>query len=204
MYTFEEFKDPFHHFIITPNSDIYNYVSNAWNKEFYTDINFSSKFFKRCIIKNKKILSFLQTIINDFSEKIEIDILPISSAEYKQNIDISFEYTIDRGTHLDNQKKELIGLWYFKDPNDTGGMDLYVCKDSEGSEKKFLQYSSNKMILFKNHKNAWHGVTYRNKTNFPRKSLYFFTERKSLEGLTPAQIAYLRSRVHKSNKFNIK
>ena len=203
MYTFEEFDDPYKHFIITPNTNIYEYINDVWENEFYINKSISSEFFSRAIIKNEKILSFLQILIDDFSEKIEIDVLPISSAEYKQNIDISSHYTIDRGTHLDNQKKELIGLWYFKHPNDSGGMDLYVCKDSQGNEKKFLPYSSNKMILFKNHKNAWHGVTHRTKTNFTRKSLYIFTERKSLDGLTPAQIAYLRSRVHKSHSFNI-
>ena len=203
MYTYEEFDDPYKHFIITPNNGIYQYVNDVWDKEFIIDKSISSEFFSRAIIKNNKILSFLQTIINDFSEKIEIDILPLSLVEYRQNIDVSSYYTINRGTHLDKQNKEFVGLWYFKDTNDIGGMDLYVCKDEYGNEKKFLPYSSNKMILFKNHKNAWHGVTHRNKTNFPRKSIYFFTERKSLGGLTPAQIEYLRSKVHKSYNFNI-
>ena len=105
MYTYEEFDDPYKHFIITPNNGIYQYVNDVWDKEFIIDKSISSEFFSRAIIKNNKILSFLQTIINDFSEKIEIDILPLSLVEYRQNIDVSSYYTINRGTHLDKQNK---------------------------------------------------------------------------------------------------
>lgn len=198
MYTFEEFEEPFHHYIITPDWDIYDYVDSVWDKEFLEDKDFSSKFFTRSIVKNTKTLDFLKNIISDFSNKLEVDILPFTS-EFRHNIDVSDYYTIDRGTHLDKQTKELIALWYFKHPLDAGGMDLYLCNKQYGSTKKYLPYASNKMILFKNHKYAWHGVTYRQKTQYKRKSMYIYTERKSLDNLSPKQLEYLRSTIKNKN-----
>jgi hypothetical protein len=199
MYNFEEFRDPFHHYIITPDPTIYSYLDSVWDGEFFKDENFSSKFFERCAVKNTKILDYLNSIVSDFSKILNLESLP-TSVEYKENIDVSDYYTIDRGTHLDKQTKELIALWYFKHPHDSGGMDLYICNKQNGSTKKYLPYSSNKMILFKNHTHAWHGVTYRQKTQYKRKSMYIYTERKSLVNLSPKQLDYLRSTI-KNRKF---
>ena len=60
MYTFEEFEEPFHHYIITPDPTIYSYVDSVWDKEFLEDKDFSSKFFTRSIVKNTNTLDFLK------------------------------------------------------------------------------------------------------------------------------------------------
>jgi hypothetical protein len=71
--------------------------------------------------------------------------------------------------HLDTGDKHLVGLWYFKHPEDTAtGSDLLLLNPIT-KEKKVVKYGSNVFIVFPNLMTSWHAVTPRNPSLYPRR-----------------------------------
>lgn len=74
-----------------------------------------------------------------------------------------------RQRHLDLGKKVVIGLWYFADPRDTAGGNLIL-----GSMT--IPYQENIMVIFPNTIDAWHEVTPRGPSTYPRRFINFVGE----------------------------
>ena len=95
---------------------------------------------------------------------------------YSENKPTDTEYKI-RGLHLDTGDKFLIGLWYFKhpdEPDDTGG-DLFLLNPETKKHKK-IKYKSNCFVIFPNLMTAWHSVTPRKPCKFPRRYVNLLLE----------------------------
>jgi hypothetical protein len=60
-----------------------------------------------------------------------------------------------RDWHLDNGNKVVIGLWYFKHPDDSDEGGLHI---SDGIHEKLIPYQENTVVFLPNLPNAWHKV----------------------------------------------
>ena len=94
---------------------------------------------------------------------------------YSENKPSSTGYKI-RGWHLDTGDKHLVGLWYFKHPDeeDDGG-DLLLMNPVTKDHKK-IKYERNKIIIFPNLPTAWHAVTPRKPSKYPRRYINLLVE----------------------------
>jgi hypothetical protein len=95
---------------------------------------------------------------------------------YSENLPSDELYKI-RGWHLDTGDKFLVGLWYFKhpdEPEECGG-DLLIM-NPKTKEMKVVGYGSNKFIIFPNTVEAWHAVTSRKPSKYPRRYINLLLE----------------------------
>jgi hypothetical protein len=77
-----------------------------------------------------------------------------------------------RERHLDSGRKAVIGLWYFKHPDDAAGGDL----DLNGLT---VPYAENALVLFPNTLDAWHSVGPRGASLHPRRMINMVGELKA-------------------------
>ncbi|OGG48351.1 hypothetical protein A3D66_02175 [Candidatus Kaiserbacteria bacterium RIFCSPHIGHO2_02_FULL_50_9] len=128
-----------------------------------------------------------------------------------------------RGVHIDKPDKLFAGLFYLRHPDDDskgGNLELYRWKgkrvfwDKQWTEFRYVErvgevpYRSNTLVLFLNSPDSLHGVTVREKTDFPRlflnldgemryegKKEYFFSTGEFRETFTQKVRRKLKERV---------
>lgn len=174
--------DPFPHLIIEPDVDIYEYAKSVYPypSELKPGIRTNED------LTDERISTYLNGVVQTAYEQFE----PVLQAEYpKMDFDslekrhrYLFSYNtpnqstnIVRGLHLDNGTKIIVGLWYFKDPNDDAGGDLFLVNPLTKQSKTF-EYAENKIILFPNIMTAWHAVTARKPTLNMRRFINIILE----------------------------
>jgi hypothetical protein len=170
-------NDPIPHIDVSLNKDFYNYCKNNWKrsnssnpkatdhrqKRYNTPINDSFIIEELDIVLTAVQKSFYRVLKTEYpkwsgnitSTKYQFAGNEISNTQYKM-----------RNWHLDNGDKAIIGLWYFKHPDDTNDGDLYI---SNGINEKCIPYSENRCIFIPNLANAWHKVGDRAKWTHERK-----------------------------------
>ena len=98
------------------------------------------------------------------------------------------------GPHTDHPNKLFIGLYYFKQPQDTAGGNLLLYKRLTPVTEENLKwpkpktvepvykvdYEANSLVILLNTPQAVHGVTPRDKTPFERRFVNFIVESKQL------------------------
>jgi hypothetical protein len=167
--------NPYPHIITKGDIYVYNYIVANWNKCMGNIIRETNKFifsnFKDPIIDN-----FISDITYEAADLFGIRVQSFADVyyEFKENNEKDKEDGyIGRDIHIDQQEKRVVGIWYFKDPLDTGGDGLYLC-DKNRENIIPVPYDSNTLILFKNSPDAWHGMYPRKITPYTRKSVYFY------------------------------
>lgn len=174
--------DPFPHLTIRPDDAIYQYAKSVYPKSngiapgTRTNID----------LTDARLSEYLDGVVDASYRQFE----PVLQAEYpKMDFDTLATRTrylfshntpnqrpnVIRGLHLDNGTKVMVGLWYFKDPEDDAGGDLYLVNPLT-KQSVIFSYDENVIIMFPNVTTAWHAVTSRKPTNVPRRFINIVLE----------------------------
>ncbi len=174
--------DPFPHLIIKPDYEIYEYAKSVYPypSELRPGLRTNED------LRDERLNEYLGHVVDVAYSQFESTL----KQEYpKMNFDslnkskrYLFSYNtpnettnIVRGLHLDNGTKIIVGLWYFKDPDDNAGGDLFLANPLTKQSTTF-KYSENAMILFPNTTKAWHAVTARQPTMKMRRFINIILE----------------------------
>jgi hypothetical protein len=182
------YSEPFFHIAGSLEPEFYDLVNDSWDtvkNENYnpstgnranTNVPESEYIFKKLntfLLETYKIC--VPEIVKCYPKIVEKEIQLKSRILYSENKADDNGYKI-RGWHLDTGEKILVGLWYFKHPDeeDCGG-DLMIM-NPKTKETKTIPYASNQLILFPNTMSAWHAVTPRKPSKYPRRYINFLLE----------------------------
>jgi hypothetical protein len=94
---------------------------------------------------------------------------------YSENKPTDYEYKI-RGLHLDTGDKHLVGLWYFKHPDEVDDGGDLILMNPLTKQRKVVKYDSNMLVIFPNLPTAWHAVTSRKPSKYPRRYINLILE----------------------------
>jgi len=172
------FNDPISHIDTSFDKDFYDYCDNNWQSNSKVDL----KNRYNSLINDSAIVDTLNQITSVVFECF-IETLTTVYPKWKGNI-ISKRYQFSgnrmssqpykmRDWHLDKGNKAIIGLWYFKHPNDTDEAGLHI---SNGNNKKYIPYSENRCVLFPNLPNSWHKVGERSMWTHERRFINIILE----------------------------
>lgn len=175
--------NPFPHQVLEGNNGIYEYALNNWICEGKSPGTRSN-----VLIKDK--------IIHNYCEKIMADsyslFLPTLRKEYPlwnfdEPLKFRFQYSTNipntqvyssRDWHLDSGNKVIIGLWYFKEIDDTAGGNLQIT-NGRGEPISEIKYDQNVMIIFPNTLNSWHRVKERKVSGIKRRFINMLVEQET-------------------------
>lgn len=180
-------SEPFPHVTASFDDDFYNKVNESWNTITHTDhISFTGNR-SNVLMQDKDIADELTRFLFFCFEQFSLDIinhypkLKDHESDLKSRILYSENKTSDddykiRGWHLDTGDKLLVGLWYFKHPNEENcGGDLLLMNPSTKEIKKF-DYGTNQLIVFPNLTTSWHAITPRKPSIYPRRYINLLLE----------------------------
>jgi len=176
-------EEPFPHFIQKGNEEIYKYSLSNWKTKALSPGERGD-----VIINDKVIHQYCKEIMGNLYHKF----LPILQKEYpkwdfKEQKTVRFQFSTNyshqsqyssRDWHIDSGNKLLIGLWYFKDPNDDAGGNLQLTNKEDGKIKE-LTYDENVMIVFPNTLRSWHRVKERLPSKINRKFINMLVEQNT-------------------------
>ncbi len=176
------YTEPFLHAVITPPIEIYDHAKSIYPT--YTTLIPGCR--TNVDIEDDTISRYIDSVVDKAYETFlprlqeEYPKMDFSSLVKKRRYLFShntpnIDPNVIRGLHLDNGTKIVIGLWYFKDDNDSAGGDLYLL-NPKTKQSLIFKYDSNKLILFPNVMTAWHAVTERSPTTIPRKFINIVME----------------------------
>ena len=168
----ELLNSPIPHLVGNLDQELYEYCVNNW-QENYDEVNEEGRY--NILIKDHNIIRSLTKITKTAMHKL----LPFIIEEYPNwkpsNTTLKFQYSGNivsetsynmRDWHLDNGDKIIVGLWYFKHPEDTNDGGLHI---SNGKDEIYYPYESNKIVFIPNLTNAWHKVGNRTVWNYDRR-----------------------------------
>ena len=184
-------REPFPHLIGSLDEELYQQVCDSWNAISHN--NYSEIAGNRSNIQllDKEIRSklmgilldanefFYTTLLDSYPKLIDHEMHLENRILYSENKATDYDYKI-RGLHLDTGDKILVGLWYFKDENETGanGGDL-VLYNPLTKKTKTVEYGRNVFVLFPNIPTSWHLVTPRKACQYPRRYVNLLLESKN-------------------------
>jgi hypothetical protein len=180
-------NDPFPHLIGSLDEELYKQLYDSWETVVHKNYNEKTGNRSNVPIPEGVTLNTLANIVLTCHSKFQEDYFGCYSkligmeykvairALYSENKATDYEYKI-RGLHLDTGDKHLVGLWYFKHPddNDSGG-DL-ILLNPKTKQKKVVEYGSNVFVIFPNLMTAWHAVTPRKPSKYPRRYINLLLE----------------------------
>lgn len=168
----ELIETPIPHISVKLDQDLYNYCLSTWPDE-YEETNHEGRY--NVPVTDMRIVSELTVI----TKRAMTQLLPYIIKEYPKwkpnNIKIRFQYGGNivsdtaykmRDWHLDNGDKLIIGLWYFKHPDDTNDGGLHITNQVD---EYYYPYETNRCLFIPNLTNAWHKVGDRNEWNYERR-----------------------------------
>jgi len=180
---------PFPHITGSLDEELYSMVLESWEDITNEKRNYNVASGSRANIelKSDKIKGILNSLCFDMHTKFidaYLECYPkLLDKEFKLECRILYSentpsdtgYKI-RGLHLDSGDKFLVGLWYFKHPDeeDDGG-DLILMNPST-KEFKTVKYESNTLVMFPNTLHAWHATTPRKPSKYPRRYINLLLE----------------------------
>jgi len=174
--------DPFPHLVIYPDDEIYQYAKSVYPQT--KEIAPSTR--TNIDLTDTRLSEYLDAVVDESYRHFE----PVLRAEYPkmdfESLTTQTRYlfshntpnqqpNVIRGLHLDNGTKIMVGLWYFKDPEDDAGGDLYLV-NPQTRQSAIFTYDENVMIMFPNIITAWHAVTSRKPTTIPRRFINIVLE----------------------------
>ena len=176
------FTEPFIHAIVTPPAEIYEYAKHIYPVSptlipgYRTNLDIVDDNITRYIdsVVDEAYNTFLPNLQEEYP-KMDFNTLSKRSRYLFSHNTPSLNPNVIRGLHLDNGTKIIVGLWYFKDDEDTAGGDLYLMNPIT-KKSTIFKYDSNKLIIFPNIITAWHAVTKRNSSAIPRKFINIILE----------------------------
>jgi hypothetical protein len=184
------YNDPFPHVAGSMDESLYTHVLKLWDDLEEEDRKYNKVAGNRCNIEIRD--SQIRDYLFNFSLKINAEFTESMLHHYPKLRQIEFRldgrflhsenkpsdtgYPI-RSWHLDTGDKFLIGLWYFKHPEeeDDAGGDLLLMNPITKEHKTF-KYEPNKIIIFPNLPTAWHAVTPRKPCKYPRRYINLLLE----------------------------
>ena len=168
-------KEPFPHVVFNGDEKIYDYVKGNWDHYFKNGPTYKTPRFIKCHYEDPILLNYMYELSLKAYTVFNIKNIINSEMYYEineNNEEGKQDGYINRGPHHDNLKKLVVGLWYFRDPNDDGkgGLGLHDINRDLCTE---VPYEENKIVIFKNDFKAFHSVMPRKITEYKRKSIYF-------------------------------
>jgi hypothetical protein len=181
---------PFPHIVGSLDEELYSMVLESWDDLNSTEKTYNVAAGNRSNIelkseKIKQVLSslsfhlhskFVDAYLESYPKLLNINEFRLNCRIlYSENKPSEEGYKI-RGWHLDSGDKFLVGLWYFKHPEeeDDGG-DLLLMNPTT-KEFKTVKYEKNMFIIFPNTLNSWHAVSPRKSSKFPRRYINILVE----------------------------
>jgi hypothetical protein len=182
-------NDPFPHITGSLDEELYSMVLESWDDLNDIEKQYSIAAGNRANIelkshKIKNILNslsfdihskFVDTYLNCYPKLLDKEFRLDCRILYSENKPSEEGYKI-RGWHLDSGDKFLVGLWYFKHPDeeDCGG-DLLLMNPTT-KEFKTIKYDKNVFVIFPNTLNSWHAVSPRKPCKYPRRYINILVE----------------------------
>ncbi len=176
----EVITDPIPHIVTSLHPKVYAYCIDNWKRS--DDVNHENRY-------NTTILDtvIVQHLNNTTAEAYRL-LLPYlkevypnwspsklrTRCQFAGNL-ISDEHYAMRDWHLDNGNKVLIGLWYFKHPDDSNEGGLHI---SDGVNEKLIPYQENAVVFLPNLPNAWHKVGERSTWTHERRFINIVVEQQ--------------------------
>jgi hypothetical protein len=184
-------KDPFPHIIGSLEEEAYKAALDSWeNVEHENHIEYAGNR-SNINVTDQRLCNYLTKIMLDSYGKFVDDVMLCypklygkeydltSRILYSENIASETPYKI-RGLHLDSGDKCLVGLWYFKHPEDTSSGGDLLLMNPKTKQCKRIEYGSNVFVLFPNLTTAWHAVTPRQPSKYPRRYINLLLESKQV------------------------
>jgi hypothetical protein len=182
-------KDPFPHLIGTLPEDLYREVYDSWEQIEHKDYSVVAGNRSNIPMPNEVDMSnklaqlslychnyFQADMFECYKKLAEIGEYKISvRLLYSENKPSEDGYKI-RGLHLDTGDKHLVGLWYFKHPEDKDSGGDLVLMNPLTKQRKLVEYGSNVFVAFPNLTTAWHAVTARKPSKYPRRYINLLLE----------------------------
>lgn len=175
-------KDPIPHLTGSLDVRMYDFCVSKWKSSDNTNIE--NRY--NVPITNALINSYLNVITNEALSKLYPclkNTYPnwsndtfIKRYQFSGNLNIDRPYKM-RDWHIDSGNKVMIGLWYFKHPNDSSEGGLHI---SNGFSEVYLPYSENFVVFLPNLPNAWHKVGDRNTWTHERRFINIVVEQSEL------------------------
>ena len=216
-------EEPFPHIVGSFEENFYNFVKSSWDSvSFPTESNTNNRW--NVPIQDNKVLFPIREVTKtafeyyhtefvqhypklakeihidniEHANQIEPDMKFEFRALYSQNPATETGFKI-RNWHLDSGDKFMVGLWYFKHPeeDDDGGHLLLMNPETKDVTK--IEYKENNFILFPNLPISWHAITPRYKSKYPRRFVNFLLESDN----TPKKVLhnYRRTSAHYESEF---
>ncbi len=180
--------DPFPHIIGSLPEEFYQEIKKSWNDIVHENhmLNFGNRSNIELVDEQIKLkfnnillnanIDFSKDLLSYYPKLIDHELRLDSRVLYSENKATDYAYKI-RGLHLDTGDKILVGLWYFKDDNESEsyGGDLILYNPLTKQSKK-IDYGSNVFVLFPNLPVSWHSVTPRLPCEHPRRYINLLLE----------------------------
>ncbi len=174
--------DPFPHLVVEPDDEIYQYAKSVYPypSELKPGIRANEE------LNDVRLTAYLDSLLANAYERFESVLkeeypkMDFDSLKTTKRYLFSFNTpnqstNVVRGLHLDNGTKIIVGLWYFREPDDEAGGDLFLVNPLTRRSTTF-KYAENKIILFPNTTKAWHAVTARKPTLNMRRFINIILE----------------------------
>lgn len=153
-------NDPIPHLDFSLDDSFYEYCKTNW----VPTSNTNHELRYNTPITNRHIIDTLDKVVDQVIDAF----MPILQNEYPKwnqkiigrryqfggNLMSPQPYKM-RDWHLDNGNKVIIGLWYFKHPDDSNDAGLHI---SNGVDEAYIPYSENRVVFIPNLTNSWHKV----------------------------------------------
>jgi len=177
------YEKPFPHLYKSGDVEMYERARSNWKSEYKSAGNRSN-----VSITDKKLHNYCKGIMKDAYNQF----LPTLKKEYpkwdfEEQKAVRFQYSTNyahikeyssRDWHIDSGDKLIIGLWYFRDPNDGAGGNLQIT-NGDNEEIKEIEYEENVMVIFPNTTKSWHRVKERLPSKINRKFINMLVEQKT-------------------------
>lgn len=176
----EVITDPIPHIISHLDKEMYEYCKTKWisgssvNNEKRYNIQVRDTTIQNYInLVSVKAFQLLKPYIQEAYPKWAQGDITIRQ-QFSGNLCSSDSYQM-RDWHLDNGNKVLIGLWYFKHPEDSNEGGLHI---SDGKNQKLIPYDENTIVFIPNLPNAWHKVGSRKVWTHERRFINIVAEQQ--------------------------
>lgn len=168
---------PFPHLEGSLDSDFYEYVKSSWGDhgEHIGRLDLP--------LEDAHIISELNSIMWSSYKRF----LPYFQSDYPkldlQKVNTQFRYLYCensegkiRDWHIDTGEKLVVGLWYFKHPNEVDDGGHLMLMNPLNQQKVQFTYDTNKIIILPNLTTSWHSITPRNSSKYPRRFVNLLLE----------------------------
>jgi len=174
--------EPIPHIVMNLDPEMYDYCKKNWkaSEDVNTELRYNAAIEDQTISTYlKKVMSEAFVLLLPFLKDTYPKWSPTTLSarfQFSGNLKSDHPYSM-RDWHLDNGNKVVIGLWYFKDPNDSNEAGLHI---SNGVDEKVIPYDENTIVFLPNLPNAWHKVGNRSVWTHERRFVNIVVEQREM------------------------